>query len=386
MRIFCKHCGTRYPDFTGHGDFCCGGCEQVYRLIRDEGLEGFYSLRDRVGEPPVLDAADAGSSKWVAAAQTSAEAEPPVEVKLSIQGMSCMGCAWLVERLARGQLGVTSARVQLESNTVLIAWVPGAFSLLGLVHEWQRFGYTAKSYEATARAQLSPLAWRTVLCGLFAANGLFLGALPAIGFEVGTFENLFHLLSLLIVLLSAIVGASFFVMPAYQSLRVKRVHYDTLTALGLMLGLLATVLGLGEMPQWVFSVLVFTLLGARWWHRDLWRRYAPPAGDLEPAVFSVLQVYVLPVLALSVAALVCTGLKPAVAVLLASSLYPLARGATHQMPRWCVVLFLMLGVLGALIGWVTASLALTIGWMVLTGTLSSVLFFRLSAANRSVSH
>ncbi|MDP4879119.1 MAG: heavy metal translocating P-type ATPase metal-binding domain-containing protein, partial [Opitutales bacterium] len=60
MRIFCKHCGTRYPDFTGHGDFCCGGCEQVYRLIRDEGLEGFYSLRDRVGEPPVLDAADAG--------------------------------------------------------------------------------------------------------------------------------------------------------------------------------------------------------------------------------------------------------------------------------------------------------------------------------------
>lgn len=385
MLFFCKHCGTRYSESAGHGDFCCGGCEQVYRLIRNEGLEGFYSLRDRVGEPPILDGGEVASYEWVEVAQGAAEAEPPLELKLNIQGMSCMGCAWLVERLARGQPGVTSVRVQLESNTVLITWVPGVFSLLSLVKEWQRFGYIAKPYGAIATARLSPLAWRTMLCGLFAANGLFLGALPAIGFELGSFQNLFHLLSLLIVLLSAIVGLSFFVVPAYQSLRVRHLHYDTPIALGLILGLLAAIFGVGEMWQSVFPMLVFALLGARWWHRELWRRYAPPAGDLEPVAFHALQVYVLLVLACSGVAFACAGLKPAVAVLLVSSLYPLARVATLSIPRWCLAIYLCLGALGVLLGWLTSSLVLAIGWMLLNGALSSALFFRLSGTDRSSS-
>lgn len=382
MKTLCKHCGTRYEASAGHGDFCCGGCEQVYRLIRDEGLEGFYSLRDRVNGPPILDDSGAAQFNWVERAQASAEAESPVELKLTIQGMSCMGCAWLVERLARGQQGVTSVRVQLESNTVLVAWAPGVFSLLGMVQEWQRFGYTAKPYEAISATRFSPLAWRTVLCGLFAVNGLLLGSLPAIGFELGSFEDLFHLLSLLIVLLSVIVGTSFFVVPAYQSLRVRRVHYDMPTALGLMLGILAVIFGSGEMWQRFFPVLVFAVLGARLWHRDLWRRYAPPAGDLKPAVFSILQLYVVIVLVLAGGALVYGGLRSAVAALLASSLYPLARGATHQMPRWCLTMCLMLGSIGVAIGLWTASLAFAVGWMALSGTLSSVLFFRLSGVDR----
>ena len=46
--LLCAHCGA--PTAEGE-EFCCGGCAFVSRLIRDEGLENFYALKDKVIPP-----------------------------------------------------------------------------------------------------------------------------------------------------------------------------------------------------------------------------------------------------------------------------------------------------------------------------------------------
>ena len=48
----CFHCGERCPDdrFAQEGKlFCCFGCQTVFSLLRENGLEQFYELNAKPG-------------------------------------------------------------------------------------------------------------------------------------------------------------------------------------------------------------------------------------------------------------------------------------------------------------------------------------------------
>ncbi|RME68434.1 MAG: hypothetical protein D6781_11030, partial [Verrucomicrobia bacterium] len=46
-QVACVHCGTRFRPTADRCEFCCAGCEYVYRLITGQKLDRFYQLRDR---------------------------------------------------------------------------------------------------------------------------------------------------------------------------------------------------------------------------------------------------------------------------------------------------------------------------------------------------
>ena len=52
--VQCTHCGLPVPaglvEAGAAEQFCCNGCRTVYAVLRDEGLDTYYDLRESAGE------------------------------------------------------------------------------------------------------------------------------------------------------------------------------------------------------------------------------------------------------------------------------------------------------------------------------------------------
>ncbi|MGB1260537.1 MAG: heavy metal translocating P-type ATPase metal-binding domain-containing protein, partial [Akkermansiaceae bacterium] len=51
----CVHCSNPLEVSQEASGFCCTGCEFVYQLIHDEGLENFYDLKREDTLAPLSD-------------------------------------------------------------------------------------------------------------------------------------------------------------------------------------------------------------------------------------------------------------------------------------------------------------------------------------------
>lgn len=270
MKHTCKHCGTPYSPGQGTGAFCCSGCEQVYRLIHDEGFDEYYDLQDRVGRPLRAEPFAHRDLSWAAGLQSAAEADGVApELRLRVGGMSCLGCVWLIERLGKRAPGVRSAQVSLARQCLRLSWTPGLFDLTALIGELQRFGYHADPFAESSAPPVSPLAWRTILCAIFAANSLLLAIPQLLGLDGFVYADLFFLLSLLFVVLSFSVGGAAFIISAWRAVRMPRLGYDVLAGaivVGvLLLAVLVPMFQPGmEVRAWIFSASVFLLLLGQW--------------------------------------------------------------------------------------------------------------------------
>jgi hypothetical protein len=287
-----------------------------------------------------------------------------------------MGCAWLVEKLARGHAGVVSARVELESNTVTIQWSDQGFDLTDLIRDWARFGYQAVALEERQLPRISPLLWRICLCALFSVNGLLLAALPQLGFDAAAFKDLLQLLEVFFVAMSVFVGASFFILPVYQSLRLSRLHYDFLPALGCGVALVARVSGPLEWPLWHVSMIITVLLFARWIHRNQWRKGEARADSVDPRQLRVLQGYIGLFVLISGGILVVVGPGAAISMLCAASLYPLARSVSYRPTALFSIFVLFLASVGAVLGCLMQSIWLSLSLLLVAGVICNFLFFR----------
>ncbi|HKJ91453.1 MAG TPA: heavy metal translocating P-type ATPase metal-binding domain-containing protein, partial [Oceanipulchritudo sp.] len=112
----CIHCGT--PFSTGarkESEFCCNGCAYVHRLIKKEGLDHYYDLRDRQIDPVQGRALHPQDYSWLEtrAAEHENDAGGLADMILDLEGISCVGCVWLVEKLFRQHPGA----VRIDINT-----------------------------------------------------------------------------------------------------------------------------------------------------------------------------------------------------------------------------------------------------------------------------
>ena len=100
----CTHCGTPFSAAKPDEEFCCRGCEYVHELIHNEGFDRFYELRGNSTVRPVRSLPfESRDYTWldeaVAAAEDGYETGAGVESEFSLEGISCVGCVWLIEHL-----------------------------------------------------------------------------------------------------------------------------------------------------------------------------------------------------------------------------------------------------------------------------------------------
>ena len=276
---------------------CSDACRTATETIANAGLDAWYDLRTHsdaqgatTADPRHRAELDAWRVPEVEASllrrgndndhRTNTEPKPArctTAVTLTVEGMRCAGCAWLVERLLASTPGVATATVDFPLRRAEVQFNSHTTRLHTLLETLAKAGYRATPYtvhaeeaaiESERRARIRGLG----ISALFGMQVMLLSiALYASdwygGMEAG-FEQLFRWLAMMLTVPVLVwPGRTFFTGTA-AALRARRLTMDVPVALGLSIAFLgsafATVSGEGDV--WFDSVVMFVTLlsGARY--------------------------------------------------------------------------------------------------------------------------
>lgn len=283
--VLCAHCSLPVPkgliDPNAQHQFCCGGCESVFNVLRGAGLEGYYGIRDAVQTQAQPAASRNASYEELddPAFQSACVTNLPggqCETELLLEGMHCAACVWLVERLPRVCPGVLESRANIRTRSAVVRYAPDQVALSSVAKALDRLGYAAHpargagAREARKREDHKFLI-RVGVAGAIAGNVMLLaialygGALSGID---PFWEHTFRYYSMGLGLLALLWPGRVFFTGAIAALRTRTAHLDIPVALALTVGGLwgsyNTLTRSGEIYFDSLAVLVFLLLVGRW--------------------------------------------------------------------------------------------------------------------------
>ena len=213
----CRHCGSPVPEGTGTDGFCCRGCEFVYGLIEHEGMEHFYDLKgDKPLEPVKGRAFTALDWSWLeeraGQAEAAAGAGGVAMLEAGVDGVSCVGCLWLMEKLFQREPGGLDCEVHPGNGKIRLRWRAGQCDVAGFARKLQQFGYTLVPAARAAghRAEASELRLRLGLTSAFMMNCMAFTLPSYLGmgkdfFLAGLFEQITALSATLAMLIGRLV-------------------------------------------------------------------------------------------------------------------------------------------------------------------------------------
>jgi Cu2+-exporting ATPase len=240
-------------------------------------LERFYELKGNKAVPPigskVFQASDIAPLLAEIQTAESATEQAIVTTRLSIEGISCIGCVWLIEAIYKRQAGANKIVIDARSNAIELTWRRGDFSIQTFAEELQKIGYRLVPYNEDSsgnRQGSKQLAYRIGLCGFFLLNTM-LFTLPGYLGMGGEFflAPLFQMLGGLFATLSLIVGGGYFISRAWQAAKTRVLHIDLPIAAGLIAAYLGSLIGcLTQYTSLIYfdfvATFVFLMLAGRW--------------------------------------------------------------------------------------------------------------------------
>jgi Cu2+-exporting ATPase/Cu+-exporting ATPase len=276
----CIHCGT---DFTGRGLFCCAGCETVFGILQAGGLGEFYDIKaagyafqpagpvdDRPGSYGHLDSPEL-RGRYLGA---------DGEARFFVEGIHCVACLWLLERLPRLSPEVQACRLDLGQSLLTVRLAPdaGLAPVASLIH---RLGYRPHAIqddadlEALRRAEQRADLMRLGVAGACTGN-IMLMAVSLYGGATGPLAELFRWVSAALFVPVAAYSALPFYRSAAGALKARQVNIDVPIVLALALGAAASAFNLLHGSPHIYfdslAALVFLLLGSRYALRQLQAR------------------------------------------------------------------------------------------------------------------
>lgn len=282
----CRHCGVPLANAAAReSGFCCSGCSYVHRLVHAHGLEGYYKIKDSVIAPADQIVFQPRDYQWLAELQATAESGAPApaaspdlrttrsipELTLEVQGISCAGCVWLIEKVFHQQKGALHIETDAQLGRMRFRWRRGEFDAPAFARTLQSFNYLAgPPGEEPAVPESRQLVRRVGLCAAFMMNTM-LFALPAyFGMEEDfAYAGLFNTLALGFATLSVLSGGTYFFGRALRALRDGVMHIDLPIAVGIIGSYIGSIYGwfTGEHAIIYFdfvATFIFLMLVGRW--------------------------------------------------------------------------------------------------------------------------
>ncbi len=250
LRERCLHCdeplvhgGARSAATAASAvDFCCSGCAAAFATIRGLGLDGYY--RRRVvdprqrpikpdEEPPVIEYA----------AYSRDEADGTRSLSLMIEGIHCGACVWLIESVLARAAGVVSARVNMTTRRLALAWDPSETDADAVAATVTRLGYGLVPYDPALIGRAG-LHGETLLLRALAVAGFATGNVMLLSVAVwaGHFQgmgpatrDLLHWISALIALPAIAYAVRPFFRSAVTAVRAGGVNMDVPISLAVIL-------------------------------------------------------------------------------------------------------------------------------------------------------
>lgn len=281
----CIHCGNPLGSVEGYVDrqFCCHGCKTVYEILHQRGLKQYYELRKKgdhlraalpaselkesysyLDDPEFQKLYSSGTSSDVNEASKSAR------MQFYLEGVHCVACVWLIEKVPEFLPGVTSVHLDMSKSVATVNCEDGKFS--EVAREFNRLGYRPHAVRSADIDALQKKENRQFLMRVgvaWASSGnVLLYAISLYAGVGGDYATHFRWISFLFFLPSVFYSAVPFYKSAWSAIRTRTVSIDVPIVLGIVVGTLASLFNLITGSEHIYfdsvSSLIFLLLGSRY--------------------------------------------------------------------------------------------------------------------------
>ena len=217
-------------------------------MIQDQGLGQFYELKQGLATVPVKSRPfEDHDFSWLPALMEKAQQNQNSEASLdlALDGISCVGCVWLIETIFARYPGSIRAAAHPAQGMLHVEWMIGACDLEGFFKEITQFGYMVAPADGNiVRGEIQKLQARMGLCGAFALNAMAFSLPAYLGMPRDfMFADLFRLIAFLSATFGMLIGGGWFIQRAWRALRIGNVHMDLPIALGLVAAYTGSIIG-----------------------------------------------------------------------------------------------------------------------------------------------
>lgn len=280
-KVKCDHCHLVFSDSVMIHDeelnFCCHGCKGIYHLLKDEGLESFYT---KMGEatltPPSqqYEASENFDSPAFHERFVTRNNENLAQVSLIIEGIHCAACVWLNEKALHKMTGMLEATINYTNNKAHIVWNSDDLKLSAIIDMIRSIGYNAYPYDASMQEtrvnkERKDYYLRMAVATFASMNMMWIAVAQYAGYFTGMTQEVKTILNIAEWILSTPVllySGWVFYRGAYYGLRNGAVTMDMLVVTGSTLAycysIYITVLEKGEAYfDSVSMIITFVLFG-----------------------------------------------------------------------------------------------------------------------------
>lgn len=307
----CYHCGSRVPEGApwrirveqqSHA-LCCPGCEAVAQAIVEGGLASYYRYRTELPERP--------DERQLTPSETWAVFDDPelqrtfvhpqgddgaLAATLSVEGITCAACAWLIEHRLNALEGLTESAVNLSHHRLRVTWDPRRLKLSQILAELAAIGYAAQPYEPDeAQRRLhheERMNVRRLIVAAVAMMQVMMFSVPIYVTEPGQisadFHALFHWLSFALTTPVVFFSAQPFFRNALRDLRNRTLGMDVSVSLAIGGAYLASgyavIVDRGDVYFDSVAMFTFFLLFGRYVETRARRRMGHGGNQLSGAL------------------------------------------------------------------------------------------------------
>jgi Cu2+-exporting ATPase len=250
----CFHCGAPLPagqDWPvvfddAQRSTCCPGCQAVAQSILDSGLSDYY--RTRTALPGSVDDARAMALPELrlydkddnAGGQEAAAAGS--EATLSIEGIRCAACVWLIEGRLMRVPGVQACNMNVATGRLHVRWNNDGCKLSDILQAVREVGYAAYPFDAARQEgqlqQAGRKLFRQMFVALLSMMQVMMYAIPVYMAEEGSIDpdmdSLMRWASLFLTLPAVCYSALPFFQGAWSGIRHRALGMDVPVALGII--------------------------------------------------------------------------------------------------------------------------------------------------------
>jgi len=283
MSNSCFHCLESVPNgFSANviiddkaQPMCCIGCQAVAQNIVDQGMTDYYKYRTvRAGKVEQLVPEQLAFIKSYDNEDIQDEFiatnDNISEVLLSVEGITCAACAWLIEKQLLNLKTVKRVDVNTSTNRAMIQWDKTNTPLSEVITSLANIGYKAYPFQSDIEAQQKQQTAKAYIrrlgvAGLMTMQVMMFAFAMYFGMFSGmesNFEQYFRWISLVLASPVILYSALPFLTNAINGLKAKQLNMDLPVSLAIFgafgASCYATFMQVGEV--YFESVCMFTFL------------------------------------------------------------------------------------------------------------------------------
>jgi Cu2+-exporting ATPase len=305
----CFHCNE--PVLTGEQfttiingqaqPMCCPGCQAVSQAIIDAGLTSYYQFRSEPGNrqtalvPEQLTQYSAYDLPEVQQDFVHKQGEID-STSLSIDGITCAACAWLIEHKLKPINGITNVLVNSTTQRAMVSWDNNTIKLSEILQLISQIGYQAAPYQVDEQEKQSKADSRKFLLRLGLAGFATMQVMMfALALYTGYFTDLdvefrdyFRWVSLIFAAPVVLYSAQPFYFSALRSVLSGKLNMDVSVSIAIggafIASCVATIQGNGEVYFESVSMFTFFLLLGRYFEQTARQRASVSSSNLHKLI------------------------------------------------------------------------------------------------------